>query len=46
MTTTFPVETPAPVVVEDWDQDPLAGIPAEVIERIGACDVDTAGGCG
>lgn len=46
MTTTFPVEVPVPADEEEWDQDPLSGIPAEVIQRVGALDIDTAGGCG
>jgi len=31
---------------DDWGPDPLAGLPAEVLDRLGALDVDTAGGCG
>ena len=35
-----------PLVDADRDPDPLEGVPAELIERAGALDVDTAGGCG
>ena len=36
---------PVPLVL-DLDEDPLAGIPAEVLELIGCYDSDTPGGCG
>lgn len=35
-----------PLVAEEWGEDPLAGIPQEVVDRVGALDRDTAGGCG
>ncbi|MFT2015060.1 hypothetical protein ACMA1D_04305 [Streptomyces sp. 796.1] len=35
-----------PLVDAEWGPDPLADIPAELIERHGAMDHDTAGGCG
>ncbi|MDJ0346533.1 hypothetical protein QMK19_33075 [Streptomyces sp. H10-C2] len=42
--TTEPV--PYPLVDTAWGADPLDGIPQELLERPGAMDVDTAGGCG
>jgi hypothetical protein len=36
---------PIPVVT-DPDEDPLSGIPAELLEAVGCFDSDTAGGCG
>ncbi|GAA2489671.1 hypothetical protein GCM10010406_27310 [Streptomyces thermolineatus] len=33
-------------VDDDWFPDPLAGVPAAVIDLVGAYDHDTAGGCG
>lgn len=35
-----------PLVDADWGPDPLADIPAELIQRYGSMDHDTAGGCG
>ncbi|MEU3465597.1 hypothetical protein ABZ721_37380 [Streptomyces sp. NPDC006733] len=35
-----------PLIDAEWGEDPLEGIPQELTERIGAMDVDTAGGCG
>lgn len=39
-------DAPPLAVDEDAGPDPLAGIPAEVRERVGAYDFDAAGGCG
>jgi hypothetical protein len=36
---------PVPLVV-DLDEDPLEGIPAEVMDLVGSYDSDTPGGCG
>ncbi|WP_404955496.1 hypothetical protein [Streptomyces sp. 147326] len=35
-----------PLVDEEWGENPLEGIPAELVDRIGVLDHDTAGGCG
>lgn len=35
-----------PLVDAEWGVDPLEGIPAELVGRIGVLDHDTAGGCG
>ncbi|MFG2718611.1 hypothetical protein ACGFW5_09960 [Streptomyces sp. NPDC048416] len=35
-----------PLVDAEWGEDPLAGIPAELVDRVGVLDHDTAGGCG
>ncbi|EST28977.1 hypothetical protein [Streptomyces roseochromogenus] len=36
---------PVPVVL-DIDDDPMEGIPAELVDMVGQFDRDTAGGCG
>jgi len=36
---------PVPLVL-DIDEDPLAGIPEELFDKVGSYDSDTAGGCG
>ncbi|MFB7614708.1 MULTISPECIES: hypothetical protein [unclassified Kitasatospora] len=35
-----------PLVDAEWGEDRLADVPQELIERLGALDHDTAGGCG
>jgi hypothetical protein len=35
-----------PLLVPDLDADPMADIPAELLDQVGAYDRDTAGGCG
>ncbi|WP_171991113.1 hypothetical protein [Streptomyces sp. JHA26] len=35
-----------PLVDEEWGEDPLEGVPAELVDRVGVLDHDTAGGCG
>ncbi|MEU3373712.1 MULTISPECIES: hypothetical protein [unclassified Streptomyces] len=35
-----------PSVDEEWGEDPLAGVPKEIVDRVGVLDQDTAGGCG
>lgn len=35
-----------PLIDTEWGEDPLAGLPQELIDRLGAMDHDTAGGCG
>ncbi|MBC2875750.1 MULTISPECIES: hypothetical protein [Streptomyces] len=35
-----------PPIADEWDEDPLAGIPREVLDRVGVLEHDTAGGCG
>ncbi|GGO79925.1 hypothetical protein [Wenjunlia tyrosinilytica] len=46
--TTAAHTTPAdyPMVDVEWGEDPLTDIPRELLERRGAMDADTAGGCG
>lgn len=46
MTETLTRPDVRPLVDADWGPDPLDGVPAELIEKTGAVDVDTAGGCG
>lgn len=54
MTTTFPLtEDPTtslapdyPLIDSEWGEDPLEGVPQALLQRRGAMDVDTAGGCG
>ncbi len=42
-----PTGEPLLEVPEDFGpEDLLEGIPAQVIEQVGGCDRDTAGGCG
>lgn len=45
-THTEPQTTDYPQVDAEWGPDPLADIPAELLERHGSMDHDTAGGCG
>ncbi|MFB7507284.1 hypothetical protein [Streptomyces broussonetiae] len=35
-----------PLVDEEWGEDPLAGVPKEIVDRVAVLDLDTAGGCG
>lgn len=35
-----------PLVDEEWGEDPLAGVPKEIVDHVGVLDQDTAGGCG